>query len=94
MLPMIIKRCLAHGVKIYPHQLGAVLKQYEKNKIPDEILTHMKIRDLEDYVKALYLSGCEMAGDWTEGHKMLKKLGFTEKRREEGHRTFVSMVYS
>ena len=94
MVPMILKRCLAHRVQIYPHQLDSVLRQYEKAKIPDAILANMGMRDLEDYVKGLYLSGCEMAGDWTEGYKMLKKLGFTEKKREQGHRTFISLVYS
>jgi len=94
MIPMIIKRCLVHRVKIYPHELDTVLNQYEKKKIPDEIIAHMEPRDLEDYVRGLYLSGCEMAGDWTAGHNMLKKLGFSEKRREDGHRTFISLVYS
>ena len=94
MIPMIIKRCLVHGVKIYPHQFDTVLKQYDKKKIPDEILAHMEKRDLEDYVYGLYLSGCEMAGDWTNGHNILKKLGFTEKKRKQGHRVFISLVYS
>ena len=93
MIPMIVKRCLVHGVKIYPHELDSVLKQYEKKKIPNEVLAHMSARDLEDYVRGLYLSGCEMAGDWTDGHRMLKELGFTEKKREQGHRTFISLVY-
>jgi len=35
-----------------------------------------------------------MAGDWTKGHKLLKKLGFIEKKREQGHRTFISLVYN
>jgi len=94
MVAMIIKKCLANGVKIYPYELDVVLRQYEKNKIPDPILADMEIRDLEDYVRGLYLSGCEMAGDWTDGHRLLKKLGFIEKKREQGHRTFISLVYS
>lgn len=90
---MIIKRCLANGVKIYPHKLDTVLKQYDKYKIPDEVLEHIKTRDLEDYVRGLYLSGCEMASDWKDGHNLLKKLGFTEKTRHEGHRVFISLEY-
>ena len=93
MIPMLIRRCLVHGIKIYPHQIDTVLRKYDKYKIPDEVLSRMEARDLEDYVKGLYLSGCEMAGDWTDGHQLLKKLGFTEKKREEGHRTYISMVY-
>ncbi len=75
------------------HTLDTVLKMNEKYKIPDDLLAHLEKRKLEDYVRGLYLSGQEMAGDWTDGHKILKDLGFNEKTRHEGHRSFVSLSW-
>ena len=94
MIPMIIKRCLVHQIKIYPHQLGTVLNQYEKYKIPDDVVAHLDPLDLENYVKGLYLSGQEMSRDWTDGFEILKTLGFAEKKRTEGHRAFLQLEYS
>jgi len=51
--------------------------------------------NLELYEKAVRYCGNEHAGGydgWSEGHKILKELGWVEHRREEGHRVFVSLV--
>lgn len=93
-LPTLVERCLTFGVIILPYQQSSVLRRYEQNKIPDNALVLLGKNDLDKYVKALYLSSQEMAGDWTRGHELLKELGFKRKERTEGHRTFVSMVYS
>lgn len=92
-IPMLIKRCLAFGVQIFPYELNGVLSSYERYQIPDDRLSKLNGADLKKYVNALYLASCEMAQDWTKGHALLQQLGFKEQRREEGHRTFVSMVY-
>jgi hypothetical protein len=93
-LPTLIERCLTFGVVILPYQQKSVLIKYEQYKIPDDQLNHLKKPDLETYIKALYLSSQEMAGDWTRGHALLKELGFERKERQEGHRVFISMVYA
>lgn len=93
-LPMIIKRALTYGIKIYPYQLKTILKQYESHKIPDGPLLQMGSAEIDKYISALYLCGQEMAGDWTKGHELLKELGFEKKERREGHRVFVNMVYA
>lgn len=92
-LPALVERCLTFGVVILPYQQASVLKKYEQYKIPDDKLKYLKKPELEMYVKALYLSSQEMAGDWTRGHELLKELGFERKERKEGHRTFVSLVH-
>jgi hypothetical protein len=92
-LPFLIKRCLTHGVVILPYALDSVLSRYELNQIPDDVLGKFNKDELDRYVKALYLCTCEMAREWTEGHEILKELGFHEKRREEGHRVFLSLEY-
>jgi hypothetical protein len=94
MIPMLIKRCLALRVKILPHELSGILMRYEKYKIPDEVLAKMTEVDLKEYIRGLYLCSCEMAGDWTRGMDILKKLGFTEERMEVGHRVFLSLKYN
>jgi hypothetical protein len=94
MIPMLIKRCLTFGVKILPHELSGILKRYEKSKIPDEVLAKMTEVDLKEYVRALYLCSCEMAGDWQRGMEIIKKFGFTEERLEVGHRVFLSLKYN
>lgn len=92
-LPMLIKRCLTFGIEILPYQLKGVLRQYNQKKIPDDILAKLDKPKLQEYVKGLYYSSCEMAGDWTKGHEILKTLGFNEVERREGHRVFVSLQY-
>jgi len=92
-LPTLIKRCLTYGIQIYPYQLDGILSQYETKAIPDEILNKYQKEDLNKYVNGLYLCSCEMAGDWTIGHDILKELGFKEQKREDGHRIFISLVY-
>ena len=92
-LPMLIKRIMAYGVKVYPHTLSTILKKCEVYKIPEDTLSKLKEDEIKKYVNALYLSGCEMAGDWTEGHKLLGELGFEKVKRVDGHRVYVSMVY-
>lgn len=93
-IPMFIQRCLTYGVKIYPYQLKIVLKMAEKYKIPDDEMSLFGNGRTEQYVKGLYLSGQEMAYDWTKGHEILKELGFSEVKQTEGHRSFVSLVYT
>lgn len=90
---MLIKRCLAYGVKIYPFQLSSVLAKYEQYQIPDEPLSKMSEQEVAQYVRGLELTSREAAYDWTRGHELLKTLGFEEVRREAGHRVFVSLAY-
>ncbi len=93
-LPVLIKRCLALGVKILPFAINDILHQYEDKKIPDDALWKLSQEMLETYIKALYLSAQESACDWTKGHALLEEeLGFQRIERKEGHRVFVSMVY-
>ncbi len=92
-LNILVKRCLAHGVVISPYQQSAVMYKYEVYTIPDQVLNVLPKEDLEKYVKGLYLSSCEMAGDWSRGHEMLMSLGFKEVTRKEGHRSFVRLVF-
>ena len=93
-LPMLIQRCLTYGVKIYPYQLKRILTQYEFKKVPDEKMAFFNALQTEKYVKALYLCGEEMSRDWSEGHKLLKELGFEETTITEGHRSFVSLTFN
>jgi hypothetical protein len=92
-LNMLVKRCLTYGIEILPYAQDGVFDRYEKNKLPDYVLAKLNKAELNKYVKALFLCSCEMAGDWTKGHELLKELGFVEKRREQGHRVFLSLVY-
>lgn len=91
MIPLLIKRCLAHGVKILPVFLDRTIKQYEKNRMPDEILGKLNHDELNRYIKGLHYMTCESASDWTEGYSILKSLGFKETAEEVGHRRFLSL---
>ena len=93
-IPLIIYRCLSECVRIYPYELEVVIFYSEKFKIPDDILQKLKKDDLTKYIKALYLSSLESARDWSEGHKILKELGFIEKIREDGHRNYISLIWN
>lgn len=93
-LPMLIKRCLAFGIAISPYMLHRVLSRYEMNKIPYDVLANLSKEDVAKYVRALYLSSCEFAIDWSKGHDMLMELGFTKVERKEAHRTFISLEYN
>lgn len=93
-IPMFIQRCLTYGVKIYPYQLKTVLLMAEKYKVPDQEMALFDHEKIEKYVKGLYLSGQEMAYDWTEGHRILIELGFSEVKQNQGHRNFVKLVYN
>ena len=90
---LLIKRCLAYGVKILPYQLERVLKRYEINKIPDDVLKALKEQELRNYVQGLYRCTMEDSRDWLKGHELLKSLGFEEVEEECGHRVFTSLVY-
>jgi hypothetical protein len=93
-LPVLIKRCLALGVKILPFAINDILHQYEVKKIPDDVLCKLPKEMLETYVEALYLSAQEGACDWTKGHALLEEeFGFKRVKRKEGYMVFVSMVY-
>ena len=93
MIPIIIKRCLAYGIQIYPYQLETILAKYELYKIPDDILNKLKADQLKPYLQGLYLSGQEMSKDWGKGLDILKTLGFEEHKRTIGHRVFISLTY-
>lgn len=93
-LPMLVQKCLTYGVKIYPSQLEQVLNQYELKKVPVAKLEMFNAAQTENYVKALYLCGEEMAKDWREGYEMLKELGFKEQRIDEGHRVYTSLIFN
>ena len=92
-IPMLIRRCLANGITVYPYELGIVLEEYEKRKMPDEALVKLDRDKLMEYIKGLLLCAEEMARDWTRGHEILIGLGFTEVSRGEGHRTFKNVVW-
>ena len=92
-LPMLIKRCLAYGINVYPFQLNGVLSMYERYKIPDEQVAALNGDQIRKYVEGLFLSSCEYSCDWTRGHALLKEIGFTEKTRSEGHRSFVTLEW-
>ncbi len=92
--PVLLKRCLVFGVTILPHQLDSILKQYELKKIPNDDLSKLSGEDLKNYTHGLYLCNQEMSRDWTKGHDILKGLGFEEKKRLEGGRSFVSLVFN
>lgn len=89
----LVKRCLTYGVVIPPYQQGTVFRKYQELPIPDKVLNDLNKEDLTKYVKGLYLSSCEMAGDWSRGHDTLKSLGFKEVIRKEGHRNFIGLVF-
>ena len=93
-LSMLIKRCLTYGLQISPHEQDIVLKKYEDYKIPDNCLSELNKDDLRKYIRGLYLSGQEMSNDWTRGYSYLKELGFIEKTRQEGCRTFVRLEFN
>jgi hypothetical protein len=92
-LPLLIRRCLAHGVQIFPYQLNAVLEVIDKYKLPDSVLNGLSKPQLINYVRGLYLSAQEEVRDWSEGHEILIALGFVKKERKEGHRAFESLVW-
>ena len=68
-IPTLLKRCLTHGVVILPYQLAHVLRCYTKFTIPDEELNVLSKEDLAAYVKGLYYSSQETAGDWKAFYK-------------------------
>lgn len=92
-LPMLVKRCLAHQVQILPFELPSVLRRFERFAIPDEALKTLNRDQLTLYVRGLYLSGQESAGEWSRGLEKLMDLGFQKTERSEGHRSFVSLVW-
>lgn len=92
-IPVLLRRALAYGIKIYPYQMRGVLEEYERKHIPDDVLKNMNADFVQQYIRGLYKSAGEMAGDWSEGHTILKGLGFEEVRREEGHRVFISLKW-
>ena len=92
-IPVLVKRCLAHGVVILPYRLNPVIAKSNQYDIPDQFLNAFSKEDLKKYVDALYLSTLEDARDWSRGHEKLIELGFKRSERHEGHRVFVSMIY-
>jgi hypothetical protein len=92
-LPMLIKRCLTHGIQMLPIQIDSVLSQYDLKKIPDDTLSVLPRDQLEKYVKALWYCSIEEASYWSRGHDILLELGFTKVERVEGHRCFISFVW-
>lgn len=92
-IPMIIKRCLIAGKKILPHELPAIINQFNLKTIPTPILWRLSEEQLDKYITGLKLCDRHDASEWTKGYDLLKELGFKEKRREEGHTTFVSLVW-
>jgi hypothetical protein len=92
-LPLIVRRCLAFGVKISPCHLDGILNMSNKYKIPDDELEKFSSDWIKAYIDGLYLSSQEGAGYWTKGHDILESLGFEKIERTEGHRTFVRLVW-
>ena len=62
---MLIKRCLAHGIRIYPYELDYILQEYVNYKIPDDDLSKLIRDDLNNYVRGLYLISQEMSREWS-----------------------------
>ena len=77
-IPILIQRCLAYGIEIYPFQIGYIMNGYRLFRIPDKIVKTMKRERLIKYINALYLSQQYGANEWSRGREMLKELGFIE----------------
>jgi len=93
-LPMLIKRALVFGLPISPYMLSGVLKEYEKKKIPDEILSSLRKESIKMYIDALYDCSREEASYWSRGHDILiNTFDFKRVEKVEGHRTFVSLEF-
>lgn len=92
-ISVFIRKCLTYGIQIHPFNQRQVIEASEKYKIPDDELTVFSEVAMRIYVNALYLTTCEDANSWTAGLSKLKKLGFKDQIREEGHRHFVTVVW-
>lgn len=92
-IPMLIKRCLTYGIRIYPYELAPTLKEYRDKQIPDNALADLPKKELTAYVNGLYLCSLESAKAWSEGHEILKTLGFESVERRSKCRAFVSLKY-
>ena len=93
-IPMFIQRCLTYGIQIYPYQLSSILEKETIYSIPDEIIIKFKEDEIRQYINGLYLSSMYAACDWGKGLEILKNLGFTETKTEQGHRSFVTLNYT
>ena len=53
-------------------------------------------KDKKKYSLAIYYCKQENAGGigggWVNGHKLLKEMGWTEKTRTVGHRSYITLV--
>ena len=81
------------GIEVPVFQQKAVARMYELYKMPEEKLLRLSNDDFKKYINGLYKSQCEIARDWTEGHRILVKLGFKEVHRNEDHRRFTSLIW-
>lgn len=69
------------------------MASYELSPMEYERLT---IGEKRQYDEAIFYARCENAagplGGWVKGFEMLKAMGWTEQVREEGIRSFVTLV--
>lgn len=91
---LLMQLVMHRGVEVPAFMQIPVFEKYERYRIPDDKLKILSKEDLAKYVKGLYKCTCEMARDWTEGHKLLKELGFIEESVTHGHRRFTSLKYN
>ena len=89
----LINRLLSHGVRVLPFERSTIMAGHLRYRIPDSVLVMLSKDDLTKYIRGLYLSAQESAGDWTRGHKLLEGLGFKKIERAEGHRVFISLAW-
>ena len=85
--------CLNKGIKIPDFKLFTILKKYRQYRMPTKELKKLTNEKINQYVKGLWLSGQEMSREWSEGHTILKELGFKEVENRVGHRVFLSLEW-
>jgi hypothetical protein len=89
----LISICHKYGIRVSPFDQQRLMPEYEKHKIPDNILTQLSKEKVEKYVKALIKCSWDEAYQWTIGHRMLEELGFSRKETRQGHRVYVGYVW-
>lgn len=72
--------------KNIPERIKITRSEYDKFTEEQKQLYNFAVNHIDDdWAYGPY-------GGWARAHETLIKLGWTEKKRSEGHRTFVSLV--
>jgi len=61
-------------------------------ELTDVEVNELTLENQNKYKTAARLSKNEYSRCWSEGHKLLKELGWIEKSVSQGHRSFISLV--